>query len=109
MAHDHHDHDHDHSHDQPRSRSCGSSGDGRAPFTGLGLRNKTRLDAEFGEVLEQLDGAAEDALRTDHMVAGLQQGQDGHQDGRHAAGRGDTAGGAFQRGQAPLHHGHGGV
>ena len=48
---------------------------------------KLVLDAELREVLEQLDRRAEHALRAHHVVAGLQQAQDQHQDRRHAARR----------------------
>ncbi len=79
-----------------------------APLLEVGAVDQRRGDAEARQIiLDDIAAGAEQRLRRDHVVAGLELADQRQRDGRHA-GRGGARGfGAFERRHALFEHGHG--
>ena len=87
-------------------QQLGGRPQGRAPFSDIGLRDKSGLDAEFAkQVANQPQRRAEHGTRTHHMVACLEQAHAHHENRTHAAGRAKGGFGAFECRQALLETG----
>ena len=82
----------------------------RFPGRRIGMRHESGRDAGARQdVVEQLHGGTEQAVRGDDVVALLEMRQAERHDRRHAARRGNAVLGAFERGKARLEHAHGRV
>ena len=82
----------------------------RAPLVEVGAVDEADLDAEARQQrLADVEAGAEERAGRDHVVAGLELGEERAVHRRHAGGGGEGVLGALERRHALLEHAHGGV